>query len=278
MGTARTEDRRAGHHIPVRRPGSASGEKGLADNLGVQLPLLGHPVFSGDTQPHEEDWLVTFGIPPSRPETGYGYIELGEQLSCSQDGALYRVKQFKEKPTRVLAQQFYLDRQHLWNSGMFVWKVESILKAMAAHMPELYQGLEQVASEKTKSGWSHAVEDLYKRIPSVSIDYGIMEKADNVVVVRGEFRWDDVGTWSALKRIHKPDADGNVILGTGLTIDSFECILAGEGQGIIAALGVSDIIIARTADCVLVAHASRAQDVRKLVEKLGEEEEFKGYL
>lgn len=225
----------------------------------------------------KENWLVTFGIPPTRPETGYGYIEVGDKLGAEEGGVIYQVKEFKEKPTRLVAQKFYLDRSHLWNSGMFVWKVEAILKAMATHMPDLSRGLELVA-KKARGEWDRAVEELYGQISSVSIDYGIMEKADNVVVIEGGFRWDDVGTWTALKRIHKPDKDGNVILGQGLATDSFECILASEDGGVIATLGISDLIVARTADCVLVAHASRAQDVRELVERLEEREEFEKYL
>ena len=226
----------------------------------------------------KEDWLVTFGIPPTRPETGYGYIELGSKLSCEEGGAVYQVKEFKEKPNRMVAQQFYLDREHLWNSGMFVWKVETILAAMAAHMPQLSEGLEKVAALSKGSRREKAILDLYDHIDSVSIDYGVMEKADNVVVVQGDFRWDDVGTWSSLRRVHKPDEDGIVTIGDSLAVDSFDCILAGEGEGLITALGVSDLIIVRTERCVLVAHASRAQDVRQLVEKLADRPDLKKYL
>jgi mannose-1-phosphate guanylyltransferase len=226
----------------------------------------------------KEDWLVTFGIPPTRPETGYGYIEVGEQISVEAGGVFYRVREFKEKPTRMVAQKFYLDKNYLWNSGMFVWKVESILKAMATHMPDLSGGLQRLAQKKSKGDRDRAIVELYGHIPSVSVDYGIMEKADNVVVMKGEFLWDDVGTWTALKRIYKANQEGNVIIGHGLAKDSFECILANQDGGVIAVLGVSDLIVARTSDCVLVAHASRAQDVRELVEELGEEAEYEKYL
>jgi mannose-1-phosphate guanylyltransferase len=226
----------------------------------------------------KEDWLVTFGISPTRPETGYGYIEVGEMLEEKEGGAIYRVKEFKEKPSRMVAQKFYLDRDHLWNSGMFVWKVETVLRAMATHMPDLSRGLQRVAGKKNKGERDVAIRDLYKKTTSVSIDYGIMEKADNVVVVKGDFFWDDVGTWTALKRIYKPDRDGNVIIGDGVAMDSFECILAGGDEGVIATLGVSDLIVARHGPCVLVAHASRAQDVRDLVLKLGGKPGLKEYL
>jgi mannose-1-phosphate guanylyltransferase len=218
----------------------------------------------------EEDCLVTFGIPPTRPETGYGYIEVGEQLSATAGGVVYRVKEFKEKPTRLMAQKFYLDKSYLWNSGMFVWKADVVLRAIATHMPDLNRGLKLVASKKLKKDRDRAIERLYRKTPSISIDYGIMEKADNVVVVKGAFIWDDVGTWTAMRRIHKPDQEGNVIIGRGLAKDSFECILANEDGGVIATLGVSDLIVARKADCILVAHVSRAQDVRDLVKKLAE--------
>jgi mannose-1-phosphate guanylyltransferase len=226
----------------------------------------------------KENWLVTFGIPPSRAETGYGYIELGEKLHQDTGGAIHRVKEFKEKPTRAVAQQFYLDGNHLWNSGMFVWKAKTILEAMARHMPDLYAGLEEMSGAKQGARREKVIAQVYERLPSVSIDYGVMEKADNVVVLRGEFLWDDVGTWSALKRIHKPDGDGNVVIGDALAVDSFECILASEGKGLIATLGVSDLVVARVGDCVLVAHVSRTQELRKLVEKLGEREDHKDYL
>jgi len=226
----------------------------------------------------KQDCLVTFGIPPTRPETGYGYIEVGEPISTEDGAAFFRAGEFKEKPTRMVAQKFYLDKNHLWNSGMFVWKVKTILKAMATHMPDLSKGLKQVAQKKTKKQRDQAIEEVYEHIPSVSIDYGIMEKADNVVVIKGEFLWDDVGTWTALKRIYKPNREGNVIIGHGWAQESYECILASEGRGVIALLGVSDLIVARTDDCVLVAHASRAQDVRELVERMGEMPEIKPYL
>lgn len=226
----------------------------------------------------KEDWLVTFGIPPTRPETGYGYIELGSKLSCEEGGSVYQVKEFKEKPNRMLAQQFYLDREHLWNSGMFVWKVDTILEAINEHMPQLSKGLEKVAAVRPGPEREKAIEELYDHIDAISIDYGVMEKAKNVVVVQGDFRWDDVGTWSSLRRIHKADENGIVTLGDGLAVDSFDCILAGEGEGLITALGVSDLIIVRTERCVLVAHASRAQDVRQLVEKLNERPDLKKYL
>jgi len=226
----------------------------------------------------DANWLVTFGIPPTRPETGYGYIELGPRLSCEQGGAIYQVKEFKEKPNRMVAQQFYLDREHLWNSGMFVWRVDTILEAMAAHMPQLRQGLEEVAGISGGPRREKEIQNLYDRIDSISIDYGVMEKADNVVVVQGDFRWDDVGTWSSLRRVYKPDENGIVTLGDGLAVDSYDCILAGEGQGLIATLGVSDLIIVRTGQSVLVAHASRAQDVRQLVEKLADRPDLKKYL
>jgi len=226
----------------------------------------------------EEDCLVTFGISPTRPETGYGYIEVGEQLSAAVGGVVYRVKEFKEKPTRLMAQKFYLDKSYLWNSGMFVWKADVVLRAIAAHMPDLSRGLKLVASKKLKKDRDRAIEKLYRKTPSVSIDYGIMEKADNVVVIKGGFIWDDVGTWTAMRRIHKPDQEGNVIIGHGLAKDSFECILANEDGGVIATLGVSDLIVARKANCVLVVHVSRAQDVRDLVEKLAEIPDMKLYL
>ncbi len=226
----------------------------------------------------KENCLVTFGIPPTRPETGYGYIELGPELGSEQGGTIFKVKEFKEKPNRMMAQQFYLDRGHLWNSGMFVWQVNTILEAIATHMPQLSEGLEELARVPHGSEREKAIEEFFDRIDAVSIDYGVMEKADNVVVVQGDFRWDDVGTWSSLRRIHKPDTNGNVILGAGLTVESFDCILAGEGEGLITTLGVSDLIIVRSGDCVLVAHASRAQDVRQVVEKLVRQPELGKYL
>jgi mannose-1-phosphate guanylyltransferase len=233
---------------------------------------------TADRCAQKENWLVTFGIPPTRPETGYGYIELGPKLDCEEGGVIYGVKEFKEKPSRMVAQQFYLDREHLWNSGMFVWKVDIILSAIAKHMPLLGEGLEQLTALQPGPAREKAIEELYDRIDSISIDYGVMEKADNVVVIQGDFRWDDVGTWSSLKRIHKPDGNSNVILGAGLVVDSFDCILAGEGEGLITTLGVSDLIIVRSGNCILVAHASRAQDVRQLVEKLAQRPDLQHYL
>jgi mannose-1-phosphate guanylyltransferase len=220
--------------------------------------------------------LVTFGVVPDRAETQYGYIRLGKKIHRENGVEVFAARAFTEKPNRKRARSFLNSGEFLWNSGIFVWRVDAILEAIGEQMPQLHEGLMSYAASLGKVGEQAALNRLYKKSESISIDYGVMESAFNVAVVKADFRWDDVGSWGALTRLHEEDEHGNVVVGDHLSEDTRETIVFSE-SGLVATLGVSDLVIVRTGDVTLVARKGRSSDIRKLVDKLYENEDLKKY-
>ncbi|MHC1698917.1 MAG: mannose-1-phosphate guanylyltransferase [Geobacteraceae bacterium] len=216
------------------------------------------------------EWnLVTLGIVPTGPETGYGYIEA--DLSSGAQGAL-PVKRFVERPPRQKAIEFVAAGNFFWNSGMFVWRTDVILDRIRTHMPELWGGLAVLDVPGCLSrlhSLKAQVADLYGRIESQSIDYGVMEKAEGVVVLPSSFGWSDVGSWSAVPEILPAGQDGNIVMDAGTTVflDASGCLVRG-GDKVVALVGVQDLIVVDTGDALLVCPRERAQEVRKVVEEL----------
>lgn len=226
------------------------------------------------------DVLVTVGIPPTSPETGYGYILVGEALAGEADdsagGRVIRyVEKFVEKPNQAKAVEFVANGRYLWNSGMFIWRPTVILRAIERYLPELWEGFSVVRQALGTSEQDRALQECYARITGVSIDHGVMEKVSNAVVIRSEdFSWSDVGSWSAwsdLRESIEQPADGNVTVGETVTIDAKRCaVLSTASKRLVAAVGVEDLIIVDSDDAVLVARKDRAQDVKRVVDALGE--------
>ncbi|MCU0611794.1 MAG: sugar phosphate nucleotidyltransferase [Candidatus Eisenbacteria bacterium] len=215
----------------------------------------------------EGEKLVTIGVNPTRPETNYGYIEMGRPLEGDYEVPVYAVKAFKEKPEPDVAVDLLARGDFLWNTGMYVWKARVLLESVKRFMPELNGGLQAVESEIGTDDEALALEGLYTRIGNVSIDYGVMEKADNVLVVRGGFVWDDYSDWEIVARVGPPDGDGNVLRGKVLAVDAHRSLVWSE-DGLIAALGVDDLVIVRKGDAVLVCPRVRARDVKSVVHEL----------
>lgn len=199
--------------------------------------------------------FVTFGVEPRHPETGYGYITLGKELgegACAVDG-------FVEKPDLSTAEQFVRDGSHLWNSGMFLFRVKDFLTQVARCQPELWD-------------WWMAREEAplvqgYREIPNISVDYGVVEKIDNIAVVRAGFDWDDLGSWEAMYRLGVKDENGNVVQGDVLAMDCKNSLLISEG-GKLAAVGMEDMIMVQTRDATLTCPMPQVQLVRDVVQKL----------
>jgi mannose-1-phosphate guanylyltransferase len=225
-----------------------------------------------------EDKLITIGISPTRAETGYGYIELGEQIREKGGIAVFEVSGFKEKPRAAVANQYFYDRRHLWNSGMFIWSVKSIMKALETCMPEMYEQLTAYEKHIGKSTENEALEKLYNEAESISIDFAILEQADNVITIRGDFIWDDVGSWLALQRFLPKDNDNNVVVGPAMLLNSYESTVYNSDGGLIAVLGASDLVIAKAGDVVLVAHKTALDQLKDMIAKLGTDERFVTYL
>jgi mannose-1-phosphate guanylyltransferase/mannose-6-phosphate isomerase len=204
-------------------------------------------------------FLVTFGITPSRPDTGYGYIKAGEALTA---GGL-RVQAFIEKPHLSRAQAFLQEGGYYWNSGIFLFRRDVFLAALARHLPELHQGLRGISAGVSQEVLARAYRDL----PSISLDHGIMEKADNVAVVPVDLGWSDVGTWSALHELCPADARGNVILGRALDLDSRDSLIFAQDR-VVGTIGLDNMIVVDTADATLVCPRDRVQEVKDLVGEL----------
>ncbi len=225
--------------------------------------------------------LVTIGIKPSYPATGYGYIEIVQSSKFkvqSKKGRVFKVKRFVEKPTRRIAERFLNHRNYLWNSGIFVWKVSTILKEIGVHLPKLSMGLKKIRKVLASPSQREVMDKVYRALDAVSIDYGVMEKTKDVLCVTADFAWDDVGSWAALERLRRTDKNGNVCLGGAECIDTKDSIIVGTDDRMVAAIGIENLIIVSADDATLVCNKGRAEDVKALVEKLERKGKFKKYL
>lgn len=209
--------------------------------------------------------LITVGITPTFPATGYGYIRFKNTDETVKD-----VLSFVEKPDRATAERYITSGEYVWNSGVFVWKASAILEKFKEFLPDIYCELEKISSSLGSDGEEKTINAVYPQIRSVSVDYGIMEKADNIKVVAGDFGWNDVGSWDMLGVLHASDAEGNVATGDALLIDAKDSIVYSSGR-LIAAVGVDNLVIVETPDAVLVMPKDRAQDVKRAVEILKEQ-------
>jgi len=205
--------------------------------------------------------LVTFGIPPARPETGYGYIRQGAALDGR--GRAYRVARFIEKPPLAQAREFLAAGGYYWNSGIFMFRAEVVAAAFARYLPDMHRELNRLRH----TGNPAILEEVYQNLPSISLDHGILEKADNVVVVPVEMGWNDVGSWEALHELFPRDERGNVREGRVLDQDSRDCIFYAQNR-LVATLGLNNAIVVDTPDATLVCHRERAQEVKDLVSEL----------
>ena len=212
--------------------------------------------------------LVTIGITPTYPETGYGYINFGDEK-----GDAFEVERFVEKPDLATAKKYLASGNYLWNSGMFVWKVSSIMANIQKFMPEVYDGASRIGESFGTDDFEEVLIREFEAFPSESIDFGIMEKAENIYTIPGSFGWDDVGSWLAMERINETDDDKNFIEGDVIAVDSKRTTICG-GKRLIAAVGTRDLIIVDTDDVLLVCSKNSTQDVKKVISKLKGQERF----
>ena len=219
----------------------------------------------------QEKWLVTFGIKPTRPETGYGYLQAQpKRVLKSQDQlTAMAVARFVEKPDLPTAKRYIRSGKFYWNSGIFIWRADAILKAMEKSLPLLSAGLTRLGRALDTSEQTRAVEEFYRDAESISIDYGVLQKARRVAVIPAPFRWSDIGNWSSLEEVADKDEAGNVCIGPIVDLGSRDSILYGE-QRLVATIGLTDMVVVDTADATLVCPKDRAQDVKQLVELLRE--------
>jgi len=208
--------------------------------------------------------LVTIGIKPTFPHTGYGYMRKGSSLS----GHAYQVTRFYEKPNLERARMYVESGEYFWNSGMFIWGVDTILAALAEHMPDLHRGLMEIDAKIGSKSEQETINKVFAGLESVSIDFGVLEHAKNCsLVIAPDFGWSDVGSWDAWADHFSPDKHGNVALGDTLLFDSTGCVVHSEKR-LVALLGARDMVVIDSGDALLVCPRRRVQDVKQIVDAL----------
>jgi Mannose-1-phosphate guanylyltransferase len=213
--------------------------------------------------------MITIGVFPSRPETAYGYIKVGPNEGKIAENHVFLVDQFVEKPDMKKAAQYIQSGQYLWNSGIFIFRIDSILSNMEEHLPELAGALKRIQQAFDTIHFSEVLTSEYTSLNPISIDYGIMEKADQVLVIPGDFGWDDLGSWTCMERLNPPGDDQNIIRGNVISLDNRGCIVeAGSYQRLIAILGADNLIVVDTEDATLICPKDRAQDIKRILENL----------
>ncbi len=226
----------------------------------------------------QKSCLLTMGILPIRPEIGYGYIEIDDVQSDSNIYKTYSVKQFVEKPDFNTACQYLRMGNYLWNSGMFIFKVETILDEISQHMPELYQGLINIKHSLNTSNQNQVIENVFNSLKKISIDYGIMEKTNNLLCLKLDLNWDDVGSWTSLSRCLIGNSDNNILNGNVLTKDSKDSVILGDNESVIAVIGLDNIIVVKTKDAFLVCNKSSEQEIKKILGDMKESDNLKPFL
>jgi len=217
-------------------------------------------------------YLVTFGIKPDRPETGYGYIRAGEKIIRAESRLksaddVRRVEAFVEKPNLETAKEYLKEGNYYWNSGIFIWKTKTLLAEIEKHAPSLSTGLMEIKKSIGTDKESAVIKDVFKKFDSISIDYAVMEKTDHAAVIPADIGWSDVGSWTALDDVSDRDSSGNVITGNVIDVGSQNSIIYAEKR-LVATIGLKDAVVVDTPDATLVCSKERAQDVKKVVDVL----------
>ncbi|MFN5742045.1 MAG: mannose-1-phosphate guanylyltransferase [Planctomyces sp.] len=215
------------------------------------------------------DSLVLFGVVPTFPATGYGYIERESRLDEASP-PLFRVKNFREKPQQSVAEQYIRDGRYFWNCGIFCWKAATIVQLLKQYEPELHAGLQEIDGASGSDDYQQVLEQKFPLLKSISIDYAVLERAENVCVLEAPFQWDDVGSWLSLPRLNGSDAQGNTTDGLFAGVDTQGCIVRTSDDHLVATLGLRNLIIVHTPDATLVADASQSERIKQLLDLLTE--------
>lgn len=257
----------AAHLLAIKDPGGTMGIF-TADHIITPVDTFRDTLRKAyDIAEKHPDALITFGVPPASPHSGYGYVHRGRQL----ESGVYEVRQFKEKPDLLTAKNYLASGEYYWNSGMFVWRIAAILEQFRKHQPVMAEGLRNVTARFAEDPLSAAAAEQFGKLPKISVDFAIMEKADRVLVVELPCEWLDVGSWTSLAGIVEPDAAGNIKAAPRvMSLDSSDNILVSESEHLIATIGVSDLIVVHSDDATLICRREDAQRIKDLLENLKE--------
>lgn len=228
-------------------------------------------VLSAAAHVAAEGHLVTLGIKPSSPSTGYGYIRQGESLGEFEGFPVFRAEQFIEKPNAETAVQIIESGVYSWNSGMFIWRLERIMDEFQRQMPELFVRLIEVEAVLGSPGYEPTLNRVWPRVAKQAVDYGVMEGADDVAVIPVAIGWSDIGSWASLQELLPTDDEGNTVVGAHLGIDTRDTLVFSKGERLIATIGLEGMVIVDTEDALLVCPREREQEVRDIVRRLRED-------
>lgn len=264
--------------LQIKRPGFVALIL-PSDHLIVPDETFSSNISQAVRTASEYDCLLTFGIRPTRPDTGYGYIETGELIHDRKGLAAYEVRTFREKPDRILAESYIKKGNYFWNSGIFVWKPTVFLSEMERYLPVHFRTLNALADLLNDPDYIEKALPLFRDLPAVSVDYGIMEKADNVLCIRADFQWDDVGSWTALERIRQKDRTGNITAGLPLLLNTHDSLIFNfSPDRLLAVSGIRGAVIVQTDDAVLVLDKRSEGDMKKLLNIIREQEKLHKFL
>lgn len=210
--------------------------------------------------------LITFGIPPTFPSTGYGYIQRGPEIGQRQGVSVFRVQRFEEKPPAERAERFLVSGEYYWNSGIFVWRVATVLAELQRQQPALHDAVQTIADAWDTPQRDEVLRRQFETMPKLSIDFAVMERAREVLVIQAPYRWDDVGSWLALERMNPQDADHNTILANHCGLKTNHCIIVGDTERIITTIGVENLVIVQDGDSTLIADRRDEGTVKQLVD------------
>ncbi|WP_160300739.1 mannose-1-phosphate guanylyltransferase [Kiritimatiella glycovorans] len=248
-----------------------------ADHVIGDLPLFRSTLRGAMDLAAGEDLLLTIGIEPSEPSTGFGYIEAGEPYAEREGVSFHRAARFVEKPDRATAGEYCASGRYCWNSGMFVWSVPALQRAFDEYRPQLSGLMDELSAAAEAGTLDEAMARTYPELEKISIDYALMEKASNIVMARGTFAWDDVGSWPAVRNHWAADEAGNTVQGTCETLDGGGNIVYSPDR-LTALIGMEDTVVVQAEGVTLVCPRDRAQDVKKLVGKLREKQGYENLL
>lgn len=239
-----------------------------ADQLMADVPTFRRILADSVAVAAAREVIVTIGIRPASPATGFGYIESAERLETATATEFRRARRFVEKPDLATATRYVAGGRHFWNAGMFIWRCATMRRALERHAPHLLD-LCRGAQAAPPAALDALLDACYPALPRISVDFAIMEKADNIVMACGDFGWDDVGTWSAVANHIAADAAGNIVVGDCEAVDSTGNVAISEGR-LTALLGVENLVVVHAGNATLVCHRDRVQDLKKLVQQVGQ--------
>lgn len=215
--------------------------------------------------------VVTIGIKPTAPETGYGYIQMSENHRHVDDVDVHEVISFKEKPDAKTAEDYIASWHYVWNSGMFIWSAKTVLDMFRDHAPDIYKLLMRYDSAIGKPEESKVFEQVYESFPRISVDYAILEHAKSIFVIPASIGWSDLGSWASLHEVKEPDEDGNVVVGEHIGLDTHNCLIHSEPGKLITTIGIDNLIIVDAGDALLILPQGRSQDIKTLLEEMKKE-------